>query len=259
VRLALLPFPSQRAIVTADALMASDAADHGGSYADRVKHILGALTERFAEGGTVNVVLAHLMVMGGVMGGGERGAHTVFDYWVPATSFPVDAHYTALGHLHRAQRLAGPCPVHYCGSPLQLDFGETANAPSVNVVDAAPGRPATVDAVPLTAGRRLRVLHGTPDELGDLAGTTGDDHLKLVVDSGPRPGLADELRDRFPTAVEIVLAGSTLDTARPRGPGDEPKAARSPHELFRSYLAERGAGDDRVVALFDALVDEVTA
>ena len=50
------------------------------------------------------------MVFGGVMGGGERSAHTVFEYAVPATAFPGSAHYVALGHLHRAQRIAGACP-----------------------------------------------------------------------------------------------------------------------------------------------------
>ena len=133
-QVALLPFPSQRYVVTADLLLAGDAADAHAAYADRVVRILRALTERF-RADTINLVVAHLMVMGGTMGGGERGAHTVFDYWVPATAFPAAAQYVALGHLHRRQQLAGPAPLHYCGSPLQLDFGETANEPVVNLVD----------------------------------------------------------------------------------------------------------------------------
>src|SRR4029450_3259433 len=130
---AVLPFPSQRYVVSADLLLAGDAADAHAAYAHRVVPILRTLTAGFGAG-TVNIVAAHLMVMGGTMGGGERGAHTVFDYWVPATAFPPAAQYVALGHLHRAQQLPGPAPLHYCGSPLQLDFGETANQPVVNVV-----------------------------------------------------------------------------------------------------------------------------
>ena len=52
-------------------------------------------------------------------------------YAVPATVFPTSAHYVALGHLHRAQQVLGPCPVRYSGSPLAVDFGEEENAPSV--------------------------------------------------------------------------------------------------------------------------------
>src|SRR5690606_31944231 len=103
---ALLPFPSQRYVVPADLLLAG-AADAHAAYADRVARIVRALTAGF-RADTVNLVVGHLMVMGGTLGGGERGAHTVFDYWVPATAFPAAAQYVALGHLHRAQQLPGP-------------------------------------------------------------------------------------------------------------------------------------------------------
>ena len=254
-RIALVPFPSQRTVITADALMHRDAADHGGNYAERVRRIIDSLCTTFTAD-TVNLVVAHLMVIGGTMGGGERGAHTIFEYWVPATAFPTTAHYVALGHLHRAQKLDGPSPLHYCGSPLQLDFGETANQPSVNVITAEPGR-AGVDVTPiaLSSGRRLRLLRGTPDELLAMVDTTGDDHVKLVVESGPRPGLADELREKFPTAVEVMLASTHEDATTP--PDLEGRESRTPHDLLAEYLSQRDASDDRVLALFDELVEEV--
>jgi exonuclease SbcD len=244
-------------VITADALMQRDAADHGGNYAERVRRILDTLCASFAAD-KVNLVLAHLMVMGGAMGGGERGAHTIFEYWVPATTFPTTAQYVALGHLHRAQKLDGPSPLHYCGSPLQLDFGETANEPSVNVITAEPGRAGvTVQSVPLQSGRRLRVLRGTPEALLSMVDTTGDDHVKLIVESGPRPGLADELRERFPTAVEVMLAATSAMADVP--PDLVARESRTPHDLLAEYLSQRDASDDRVLALFDELVDEVLA
>jgi exonuclease SbcD len=253
-QVALLPFPSQRYVVTADLLLSGDAADAHAAYADRVVRILGALTEGF-RADTVNLVVAHLMVMGGTMGGGERGAHTVFDYWVPATAFPAATQYVALGHLHRRQQLAGPAPLHYCGSPLQLDFGETANEPSVNVVDVHPGLPADVRPVSLTAGRRLRTLRGTlADALGAGAGSA-DDHLRVVLDEPARAGLADEVRSRLPNAVEVVLEPRRAAEARPAA--DPDRLGRTPHDLVTEYLGEHDAHDDRVVALFDELVEEL--
>ena len=275
--LALLPFPSQRYVVTADVLLAGDAADAHAAYADRVLSILRVLTKGF-RAGTVNLVAAHLMVMGGTMGGGERGAHTVFDYWVPATAFPATAQYVALGHLHRAQQLPGPAPLHYCGSPLQLDFGETANEPAVNVVDVRAGKPAVVRSVPLVAGSRLRTLRGTlvdvlaaaadlPAPRAEVGGGAGGAdggpeapwpaHVRVVLDEPPRAGLADEVRERIPAAVEVVLA--------PREAGDGGRAAdpdrlrRTPRDLFGEYLAEHDVADDRLVPLFDELVEQVTA
>jgi DNA repair protein SbcD/Mre11 len=253
-RLALLPFPSQRYVVTADRLMSGDAADAHADYADRVVRILRSLTDGFGAG-TVNMVVAHLMVMGGTLGGGERGAHTVFDYWVPATAFPATAQYVALGHLHRAQQLPGPAPLHYCGSPLQLDFGETANDPVVNVVDVAPGRPAAVRPVALTAGRRLRTLRGTLAQVLDAP--PADAYLRVVLDEPARAGLADEVRERVPGVVEVVLAPRDGGTADRRS--DPDRLRRSPHDLFAEYLGEAGVDDDRVVALFDEIVDDLAS
>jgi DNA repair protein SbcD/Mre11 len=254
-QLALLPFPSQRYVVTADLLLSGDAADAHAAYADRVVRILGALTERF-RADTINLVVAHLMVMGGAMGGGERGAHTVFDYWVPATAFPASAQYVALGHLHRRQTLAGPAPLHYCGSPLQLDFGETANEPAVNLVDVRPGLPADVRPVVLAAGRRLRMLRGTLADVVARGVDAADDHLRVVLDEPARAGLADEVRSRLPNTVEVVLA--PRDAAAP--PASDPdRLRRTPHDLVTEYLSEHDAHDERVVALFDELVDELIA
>jgi exonuclease SbcD len=252
-QVALLPFPSQRYVVTADLLLSGDAADAHAAYADRVVRILRALTEQF-RADTVNLVVAHLMVMGGTMGGGERGAHTVFDYWVPATAFPTAAQYVALGHLHRRQQLAGPAPLHYCGSPLQLDFGETTNEPAVNVVDVHPGLPADVHPEVLTAGRRLRTLRGTLADV--IAGADGaaDDHLRVVLDEPARAGLADEIRAQLPNTVEVVLAPQR-DAEGP-APSDPDRLGRTPHELVAEYLGEHNAHDERVIALFDELVEE---
>jgi exonuclease SbcD len=277
-QVALLPFPSQRYVVTADVLLAGDAADAHAAYADRVVNILRVLTSGF-RADTVNLVAAHLMVMGGTMGGGERGAHTVFDYWVPATAFPAAAQYVALGHLHRAQQLPGPAPLHYCGSPLQLDFGETANEPAVTIVDVRPGKPAAVRSVPLTAGSRLRTLRGTlvdvlaaaaeqpasPEEVvgdGPVAADTGaesdrwPDHLRVVLDEAPRAGLADEVRERIPAAVEVVLA--PRDLAGGGRTADPDRLRRTPRDLFAEYLAEVDVADARLLPLFDELVEQVT-
>ena len=229
-QVALLPFPSQRYVVTADVLLAGDAADAHAAYADRVVNILRVLTAGF-RADTVNLVAAHLMVMGGTMGGGERGAHTVFDYWVPATAFPAAAQYAALGHLHRAQQLPGPAPLHYCGSPLQLDFGETANEPAVNVVDVRPGKPAIVRSVPLTAGSRLRTLRGT---LVDVLAAAAE---------LPPPGLTDggagrRSRGRLTPAPGAVRGPTTCGSCstRRRGPAWPTRSASASRPQSRWCL-----------------------
>jgi len=252
---ALLPFLSQRYVVRADELMRGEASDHAGAYADRVRALLGALCAGF-ETGTVNLVAAHLFASGGVLGGGERDAHTILDYAVPATAFPSSAHYVALGHLHRTQRVPGPCPIWYAGSALQLDFGETRDDKAVLLVDVAAGRPARVRPVALASGRRLRTVAGTLAELAAIE--VAGEHLRVVVREPARAGLGDAVRDLFPAAVEVVVEppGAADASAGGRRPST---VGRSPHELFAEYLGQRGVDDERVQSLFAELLEDVHA
>lgn len=267
LRIALVPFLSQRGIVRATDIMNRDADEHAQTYAGRVRLILDALTAGF-EPDAVNVVLAHLTVASGqpVMGGGERAAHTIFDYVVAPGAFPASASYVALGHLHRAHRIAGAAPIWYSGAPLALDFGEVDEPRGVLVVDAAPGIPATVDKVELTTGRRLRTVRGTVAELRERVeqepALATDAWLRVVVEEPGRAGLGDEVRDFLPDAVDVAVA---------RDPEDEDGAAdeleqwgqedfhRSPVELFADFVKDKGIEDDRLVSLFHELLEDAHA
>ena len=142
----------------------------------------------------------------------------------------------ALGHLHRPQHLAGPAPIHYCGSPLQLDFGEHEQRKQVNLVHVEPGAPAAVDPLPLSAGRPLRTVTGTLDEL--RAEVDDEAWLRVRVNEARRPDLADDVRnllgDRVVDVQIAAPAASGDDEPRPRRTG------RDPIELFTDYLGMVG-------------------
>ena len=256
-QIALLPWLSQRHAVSADDLLQRDADQHNQSYLDRVRRIAQVLCGGFGQD-SVNLVVGHLTAVGGLLGGGERSAHTVFDYAVPASIFPPTASYVALGHLHRNQRLDGPAPTWYSGSPLQLDFGEGDNVSSVQVVEVAPGRPARIETIELRAARQLRTLIGSLEVIEQLAASVGDAHLRLVVREANRAGLAEDVRGRFPNAVDVRIE---LVDERDRSLGgrddDGPKRlGRLPQELFAEFLVAQSIEDERVGALFARLVDQ---
>jgi exonuclease SbcD len=255
LRVARLPFVSQRGIVRAEELLELGSDERSGIYRDRVAAVLGALCAGFTAD-AVNVVAAHLFVDGGRLGGGERSGHTIFDYAVPTAAFPASAHYVALGHLHRAQALPGPTQIRYSGSPLQLDFGEETDTKSVTIVEAAAGRPAAAREVGLVAGCALRTLTGSLDELRGLVGTTSDDWLRIRVVSRSEPGLADEVRAWFPRAVDIQLVAPTTEPGLSEA-RDEPRLAGSPVELFGAYLEEQGIEEGALLALFAELLADV--
>lgn len=253
--LAVLPFLSQRYAVRAAELVANSPAENTGAYDQQLRDILGTLTAGFRDD-SVNLVMAHLTVLNGVFGGGERAAQSIFEYAVPATIFPVESHYVALGHLHRRQRIDAPCPVHYCGAPLAIDFGEQDNTSVVCVVEASPGTPARVTDIPITAGRRLRTVRGTVAELAAFAETAGEDYLRVWVREPARAGLREEVVALLPNALEVRIDpefAAPVAASRPSA-----GAERSPSELFREYLGTRNVADPRVEQLFARLHDRVT-
>jgi exonuclease SbcD len=254
-RVALLPWVSQRYIVRAEELMALRADQQAQEFAGRLADVVAMLGESFTPD-TVNIIAGHAMVAGGTLGGGERLAHTIFEYCISPTAFPGGAHYVALGHLHRSQQLGRQPPVWYCGSPMQLDFGETDDDKGVLVVEASPATPAKAEHVPVRSGRRLRRVVGSFEQIEAMAGTTGEDWLRVVVQGSARAGLADDVRALFGEACIDVM----IETEADREFGIEARSheGKTPSRLFADYLTERDAADERVLTLFDELLREET-
>src|SRR5262249_47104265 len=167
--------------------------------------------------------MAHATLLGGRRGGGERDVQTSLGYELPAGMFPPDAHYVALGHLHRCQEIPGPCPIFYSGSPLAVDLGEQDNDPSVLIVTAGPGVRADARPVPVTGGRPLRTLRGTLDQVIAEGEQAGDAYLRVVLAEPGRAGLGDLVRDRLPNTLQVML-----DEAPPPRPGGRSGGRTSP-------------------------------
>lgn len=255
-RLAALPFLSQRYAVRASEMFDLSAAEASATYADHVARLIAALTESFSDGTeTINLAAAHLTVVGAKLGGGERDAHTIEAYAVPSSVFPASTHYVALGHLHRRQQVIGPCSVHYCGSPLAIDFGEEQNSPSVCLVDVTATTAAKVREVPIRAAVPLRTVRGTVAELAAMS-VDDDAWLRVYVREQPRAGLKEEVQDLLPRALEVRIDPEVLpDLSQPSRVST---TGRSPRELFAEYLAAKGVADEALGDLFNRLHEEVT-
>ena len=249
VKVAMLPFVSQRGIVRAEDIMGSDPDEHAGVYEERLRRVIEHLTSGMTPD-TVNLLLSHLTVYGGLAGGGERTAH-IFGYAIPAGHFPGHLSYVALGHLHRQQKMPHSSAVWYSGSPLQLDFGEVADQKGALMVTAEPGRPSSVTELPLRSGRKLTAVSGTLEQVLARSDEVGEAYVRVILQEPARVGLADEVRAVFPNAVEVVL-----DSPAQREAQTETRQALEPIEAFSRYLRERDASDDRVEALFSDLLDE---
>ncbi|OLS19971.1 MAG: DNA double-strand break repair protein Mre11 [Candidatus Heimdallarchaeota archaeon LC_2] len=58
---------------------------------------------------------------------------------IPATFFPPDLNYVAMGHIHKKQTINHPSypemKIHYPGSPLIVDFGERNEKKSISIIN----------------------------------------------------------------------------------------------------------------------------
>lgn len=253
LKIALLPFVSQRGIVRAAEIMDLDPDQHAQTYEERLRRIISALTEDMGPD-TVNILAGHLTVYGAESGGGEREAH-IFGYAIPPQAFPGSLSYVALGHLHRQQRVPASAPVWYSGSPLQLDFGEVSDGKGVLVIEAEAARPASVQPIALESGTRLVQVRGTLEQVLSRASELEGAHVKVLLDEKARAGLNEEVRSAIPGAVDVVVVRPEADGAGERAQ----RVGRSPVELLETYLTAKGVDDAAVVALFRELEQEVVA
>jgi exonuclease SbcD len=254
-RLVALPFLSQRYAIRAAEMYELTAAEANQTYADLMARLIAKISEPFAEPGVVNLLTAHLTIVGATTGGGEREAHTIMGYAVPATVFPPNAHYVALGHLHRTQSVISPCPTRYSGSPLAVDFGEEENVCSVAIVDVSAEKAAHVRDVPVTSALTLRTVRGTLEQLATV--NLPDAWLRVLVREAPRPGLREDVQELLPNALEVRIDPDMLPKSS--GARSAERAGRSPRELFGDYLDSRGNAEEGVRELFDQLYDEVSS
>ena len=260
VNVAAIPFLSQLYAIRAAQLIAPGEnvpARNVGSYDQWVRNIVTHLGDGYDPAG-VNILTAHLTCTGGSFGGGERVAQSIFEYHVPAAIFPIETHYVALGHLHRRQELPAAAPVHYSGAPLPVDFGEEDNTPVVVLVETEPGKPAKVTDLPITAGRRLRTLEGSVEELRVQVDAAGDDWLRVRVKQSTYAGLRDDILEVLPNALEIHIHPDFTATSSGKVSSAQ-VASKTPAELFADFCAHVGSDDKRVKALFDTLHDELTS
>jgi len=254
-RVAVLPFVPERRVVDACTVMDAEHKWYE-AYSRRIEQILAALV-RGLPADTVNLVLAHLLVDGARVGTGERELHLGQIYGVNPQQLPSTVQYIALGHLHRPQEVLAPAKTRYPGSLIELDFGEQEQDKSVVILEAQAKRPPGIELVPVTAGRRLRTVEGTLDDLQSLAEERSDDYLRVRVKAAaPTPGLADRVKELLPNALDV-----TVDHPREAGaPGERGKGRGklAPAQLFAAYYEHRNQAPPpaELQKLFDAIHEE---
>ncbi len=230
-----------------------------GMYQASVEEIYRQMAAGYAPG-AIHLLTGHIFVDGALLAsvdGSERRLHIDRAYGIDAARLPSTPQYMALGHIHHPQELrdAPNGAAAYAGSILQLDFGEIGQQKVVRLIDAAPGRPVDQRVIPLTQGRQLVELRGTPDGVIAAGAEAGDAYIRAVLDvTSPEPGLAQRVRDAVPGVVDV-----RLDYDRSEDDGsDVDFADLAPEELFARYFQRQHGAEPstELMALFRELVSE---
>lgn len=235
------------------------------TYADAMARLLQHVSEGFDPQG-VNLLMAHTHLEGALVAGSERRIHVGDDWAASPERLPSGVHYVALGHIHRAQRIAAsPSPAYYAGSVMQLDFGEEGDTKTYNLVDARPRQPAHVQARPYVGARPLRTVTVTADSPSVDAATLADrPHVRVIVEADSR-GVDPDLSRRVRAGIEGVVSVDLRLTAAARSAAapalSRADATLSPRVLYDTFHKRMHgvAASDEVLATFDALYEQALA
>jgi exonuclease SbcD len=242
------------------------------------REVIAAARARRAPGQAL-IVTGHLYVAGAdaqflserrVSIGGQESA--------PLRLFPEDVSYTALGHIHRPQRV-GRDTIRYAGAPIALSLDEADYKHQALAVDFSGAAVAQIRALPVPRTidvvripRRgaaplaevLAAIEALPLARGGKAGDPGRPYLEIVVAlERPEP--------RLRTLVEAALEGKrarlvylhVVETGDRAALGDRvigPRLAElDPREVFERLWARGHAAPpgEAVLAAFDRLLAEV--
>ena len=191
------------------------------------------------------VAMGHLHVLGAELSDNDRSERVIMGGLesVTSDSFPRELAYTALGHIHKAQKVGGREEVRYSGSPLPMSFSETNYRHQVVLVTLDGRTPASVEPliipqtvalmrvpkVPVPPAQVLEALRALPDKLETDSACALAPFLEVrVLLTEPAPGFRNEveevLTNKFVRLVSIV-------PSYPKQAGNTEERVLSIHDL----------------------------
>ncbi|MFM2169626.1 MAG: hypothetical protein RIS79_3997 [Verrucomicrobiota bacterium] len=222
------------------------------------------------------IAMGHLTVLGATTSDSERDIHIGNLGSVGADIFD-GFDYTALGHLHRPQRVAGNETIRYSGSPIPLSFSEAADAKSIVILDTE-NHSSDFILLPSTASERqknevrrmalkilpipvtrqlIRVKAARATLAADLenvpAGAWAEVTVKL---DAPEPDLDRQVREAAAGRFEVlkVLADLPISETAPWQSTAPTLHDLQPRDVFRELLNEKQIEGDELTAVFDELL-----
>lgn len=273
---AAVPFLRERDLRQATAGETITAVHEQVRAAIRAHYATQLATCRALAQGRLVIAMGHLTVLGATTSESERDIHIGNLGAVGADLFN-GFDYTALGHLHRPQKVAGIETIRYSGSPIALSFSEAADAKSVVILDLqnhspAPillptkaldrqengGRRIEIQTLPIPTTRQLfRATVNRATLNTDLQAVPVGSWAEITVKlDAPEPDLDRQVREAAAGRFEVlkVLADLPATAATPWQPTGPALHDLQPRDVFRELLQEKQLPSEELSAAFDELL-----
>ncbi|MDR0748073.1 MAG: exonuclease SbcCD subunit D C-terminal domain-containing protein [Tannerellaceae bacterium] len=229
-----------------------------GCYAQGVQKMYEMLYERAKDKKGPCIVMGHLQATGSEISDNDRSERTIIGglECISPTSFAKEAAYTALGHLHRAQRVSGRENVRYSGSPLPMSFAEKNNKQGVTFIEItdstvikrigfdAPVKLLSIPAEPAPFGNALEEIVNLPE--GEITGTSPYLEIKILL-TEPDPSLRHNIEEALKTKSVRLARIAAVTPKRETGTQAityEQLQTINPMDIATDIFRRRFSGDE---------------
>lgn len=188
------------------------------TYAEGVQEMYRTLLNKINDKSKPIIAMGHLQATGAEISQNDRAERTIIGglECISPDAFDKEITYTALGHLHRAQRVSGHENIRYAGAPLPMSFAEKNNKQGVTMVTMAnktieierlefeaPVKLITIPREPRPLSEVLAEIAKLPD--GDICETSPFLEIQVLI-TEPEPSLRIH--------IENALEGKAVRLAR---------------------------------------------
>ena len=183
------------------------------------------------------------------------GAQAVY-----TNSIPKPIQYTALGHLHRYQELAGAdSSVIYSGTPLAYSFAESNQEKFVAIIEAQANENVSIKKIPLREGKKLlrKKFDNIEDAIVWLKENKNDlIELTMVADNYLSSPDRQRLHEAHNGIISIIPEIRNLNTNAENENNIDLTQDISP--LFKQYFRHKQGQnpDERIMSLFNEILSK---
>jgi exonuclease SbcD len=219
------------------------------------------------------IALGHLQATGSEISENDRSERTIIGglECVSPEAFSENIVYTALGHLHRGQRVSGRENVRYSGTPIRMSFAEKNNRQGVVLVEISPEDHPAIRRIVFEDAVKLISLPPEPMPLEDVLREIEKLPEGAVTDRSPYLEVKVRITEPEPSMrhrIEEALKGKSVRPARTlavvQGNKKDGDASAAPEDLqatnpidMAEKTFERQYGGEKMPEAMKQLLHEV--